>query len=288
MLMMGLIVNMQNEVNKMKKIIALILVFVMCLSFASCNETPEQNKSMRDIQEAIYALPKGSYLIDAIDSSYGTELELDKEFKGEGKIRYLIYDAVMINFWYRTCYWCNEEFPFMEEAYQDYKDDIGPEQDRFYHDIIILSNEETSVNTWLRDVGYEVASDYGLGLIKAKECKNIDLSNMRYPITGGEKILKAQEIAINEFFKAHNMTVPLMKGYGMCELGGSATVSSFKHSKLNGVGYPIKGVTVSAFDVDTNEEMKYGERGEIRVDSFACMKGYFIPSNSPSRHFLSR
>ena len=35
------------------------------------------------------------------------------------------YDAVMINFWYRTCYWCNEEFPFMEEAYQDYKDDIG-------------------------------------------------------------------------------------------------------------------------------------------------------------------
>ena len=35
------------------------------------------------------------------------------------------YDAVMINFWYRTCYWCNEEFPFMEEAYQDYKNDIG-------------------------------------------------------------------------------------------------------------------------------------------------------------------
>ena len=35
------------------------------------------------------------------------------------------YDAVMINFWYRTCYWCNEEFPFMEEAYQDYKNEIG-------------------------------------------------------------------------------------------------------------------------------------------------------------------
>ena len=95
--MMGLIVNMQNEVNKMKKIIVLILAFVMCLSFAACNETPEENKSMRDIQEAIYALPKGSYLIDAIDSSYGTDLELDKDFKGKGKIRYLIYDAVMIN-----------------------------------------------------------------------------------------------------------------------------------------------------------------------------------------------
>ena len=40
-----------------------------------------------------------------------------------------------------------------------------------------------------------VATSLWLGLIKAKECKNIDLSNMRYPITGGEKILKAQEIA---------------------------------------------------------------------------------------------
>ena len=33
-------------------------------------------------------------------------------------------DMVMINFWYTTCSWCIKEFPFMEEAYQMYKDDI--------------------------------------------------------------------------------------------------------------------------------------------------------------------
>ncbi|MBQ8412027.1 MAG: TlpA family protein disulfide reductase, partial [Lachnospiraceae bacterium] len=31
---------------------------------------------------------------------------------------------VMLNFWYTTCQYCVEEFPFMEEAYQKYKDDI--------------------------------------------------------------------------------------------------------------------------------------------------------------------
>jgi len=31
---------------------------------------------------------------------------------------------VMLNFWYTTCQYCVEEFPFMEEAYQMYKDDI--------------------------------------------------------------------------------------------------------------------------------------------------------------------
>ena len=33
-------------------------------------------------------------------------------------------DMVLINFWYTTCSWCIKEFPFMEEAYQLYKDDI--------------------------------------------------------------------------------------------------------------------------------------------------------------------
>lgn len=33
-------------------------------------------------------------------------------------------DMVLINFWYTTCSWCIKEFPFMEEAYNLYKDDI--------------------------------------------------------------------------------------------------------------------------------------------------------------------
>lgn len=159
------------------------------------------------------------------------------------------------------------------------------------HGMTLVLEPVFSVDSFVKDlVKYKpnmtiVATSLWLGLIKAKECENIDLSNMRYPITGGEKILKAQEIAINDFFKAHNVNVPLMKGYGMCELGGSVTVSSFKHSKLNGVGYPIKGVTVSAFDVDTNEEKKYGERGEIRVDSPARMKGYFKNGQATNEYF---
>ncbi len=31
---------------------------------------------------------------------------------------------VLLNFWYTTCTYCIEEFPYMEEAYQQYKDDI--------------------------------------------------------------------------------------------------------------------------------------------------------------------
>ena len=32
---------------------------------------------------------------------------------------------VLINFWYTTCSWCVTEFPYMEQAYQQFKDDVG-------------------------------------------------------------------------------------------------------------------------------------------------------------------
>ena len=31
---------------------------------------------------------------------------------------------VVLNFWYTTCSWCLEEFPIMNEVYEDYKDDV--------------------------------------------------------------------------------------------------------------------------------------------------------------------
>ena len=32
---------------------------------------------------------------------------------------------VLINFWYTTCYWCVEEFPILNEVYEEYKDEIA-------------------------------------------------------------------------------------------------------------------------------------------------------------------
>ena len=62
---------------------------------------------------------------------------------------------------------------------EDYKDTIGPEQDKYYYNCLILNNEETYVNTWLRDVGYDITADYGLLLIKSKcsDACNYDENN---------------------------------------------------------------------------------------------------------------
>lgn len=47
----------------------------------------------------------------------GTQITLSEMLKEK--------DMVLLNFWYTTCSWCVTEFPFMEQAYQMYQEDVG-------------------------------------------------------------------------------------------------------------------------------------------------------------------
>ena len=114
-----------------------------------------------------------------------------------------------------------------------------------------------------------------LYVAKEFEHKKVDLSNMRYPFSGGEKTLPRVEKAMNIFFKEHGSDARFLTAYGMCELGSTITTDSYNHHKCGAAGYPMTDVIVSAFNMDTNKECKYGERGELRVYSPARMKGYF-------------
>lgn len=68
-----------------------------------------------DISNATLAV--GDVMYDmTVKTSDGEEIKLSEILK-EKKM-------IMLNFWYTTCQYCVEEFPYMEEAYQLYKDDI--------------------------------------------------------------------------------------------------------------------------------------------------------------------
>ena len=87
------------------------------------------------------------------------------------------YETVINNYYY-----INGLSEMIDEVQllKEFKDDIGPEQDRYYYDCVVLSHEEAYVNTWLRDVGYDITSDYGLLLIKSKCCDACDYDETHY------------------------------------------------------------------------------------------------------------
>lgn len=105
--------------------------------------------------------------------------------------------------------------------------------------------------------------------------KSFRITNMRYPATGGELVLPRVEKALNAFFRGHGSQAPLLTAYGMCELGSTITTDSDTYHKIGASGYPMTDVIVAAFDLTSDKELKYGERGELRVCSPARMKEYF-------------
>lgn len=110
--------------------------------------------------------------------------------------------------------------------------------------------------------------------------KDFDLSFFKHPIAGGEQLLGSTETLLNEFLKSHKCNAELEKGWGMCELGATAvTTSCCGANRLGSVGIPMPLVVISAFDVDDGRELKYNERGEMRVRTPSRMKEYY---NNPA------
>ena len=119
-----------------------------------------------------------------------------------------------------------------------------------------------------------VQTSFWMYAIQDLKFQKVKLQNLLYPFTGGEKILPNVEKTINEFLERHGCSVSLIKGYGMCELCGKAT-DSIVANKLGSVGIPMSHIVIGIFNPITNEELSYGEHGEIRVISPAHMKEYY-------------
>lgn len=102
-----------------------------------------------------------------------------------------------------------------------------------------------------------------------------DLSFLIMPITGGDKLSEKTYNAINQRLSNGNCSWKLCNGYGMTEVGSGACVShKDKTNKANSVGIPFTNTIITAFDVETGEEVKQGESGEICIAGPSVMLGY--------------
>jgi long-chain acyl-CoA synthetase len=106
--------------------------------------------------------------------------------------------------------------------------------------------------------------------------ENGALSFMKSLGCGGEGMTIEFEEKANEFAKKHNIEEFVRVGYGMTENGsGAAARFSTETNDLGGTGIPQINTIVSIFAPDTNEELKYGEEGEICILSSTFMLGYY-------------
>lgn len=103
---------------------------------------------------------------------------------------------------------------------------------------------------------------------------NIDLSFLKNPVCGGDKISPSEVQKINRYLLSHNAN-RLKIGYGASEFGGGIAITTENGSYAkNSTGEILPGVIGMVIDPDTGRELKYNESGELCFHSPTMMGGY--------------
>ena len=112
------------------------------------------------------------------------------------------------------------------------------------------------------------------GMMSNKKFDDVDMSQLKYIISGGDFLSVQAETRINIFLHKHGAGVNILKGYGMTE-SVAATCYTFPGTNEPGsIGIPMVGNTYKIVDPDSLEEKPLGEEGEICVNGPTLMMGY--------------
>ena len=107
----------------------------------------------------------------------------------------------------------------------------------------------------------------------------------KYLAVGGEYLALPAERRINAWIEKNRGSEGVHKGYGMCECGGAVTSTNSSVNDPGSSGIPLPHVIVAAFDTETDEELPYGERGELRVLTPCRMVGYLNNQEATDAYF---
>ena len=125
------------------------------------------------------------------------------------------------------------------------------------------------------------------GMMSNKKFDKVDMSQLKYIVSGGDYLSIPQEMKINEFLHKHGAHVNIAKGYGMTE-SVAATAYTFPGTNEPGsIGIPMVGNTYKICDPETGEDLEIGKEGEICVNGPTLMKGY-LNNEEETKNILRR
>ena len=111
-------------------------------------------------------------------------------------------------------------------------------------------------------------------LIGNDNVKNLDLSFLKYAISGGDILTKSLEDKVNDYFKEHNSKAKITQGYGMTEALAAVCLGVDDINKSGSIGIPFPGNNIKIIDPATRKTNPYNVVGEICINNKALMMGY--------------
>ena len=105
--------------------------------------------------------------------------------------------------------------------------------------------------------------------------KGVSLAQLKYVIGGGDTLNKNRVTKINDFLHEHGANTNMIQGYGMTEAVAAVCVDLRYASRPGTIGIPWPGIYLKIVKPETDEEVPYGEDGEICISGPVVMLGYY-------------
>jgi len=111
-------------------------------------------------------------------------------------------------------------------------------------------------------------------LLRLKSMKKADLSFLKGVFSGGDSLSIELKKKLDKFLKDHNSPVPVREGYGTTECVTASCLTPMHMAKEGSIGIPLPDTYYKIVSPGTQNEVPYGEEGEICIAGPTVMMGY--------------
>lgn len=111
-------------------------------------------------------------------------------------------------------------------------------------------------------------------MLNNKDLEDVDLSRLKYVISGGDYLTESLEKKMNTFLRQHGASISIGKGYGMTESVAATAFTIDKVNRPSSVGIPLPKNKYCICIPNSQEHLPFGEEGEICVSGPTVMMGY--------------
>ena len=111
-------------------------------------------------------------------------------------------------------------------------------------------------------------------LLRLPNMKNADLSCLKGVYSGGDSLSVELKKRMDKFLFDHHAAIQVREGYGLTECVTASCLTPLHMAKEGSIGIPFPDTYYKIVRPDTEEELPYGEAGEICLSGPTVMLGY--------------